>query len=89
MKRLRLLVNKPYLTVALLLLYQTPLMAQEGQSTESADTDRAPPAAVSLSDLLDMLNKQQSQLDDQKQQLAEQQILIAMLQGQATIELAA
>ncbi len=87
MQRLRLLVNKPYLTVALLLLYQTPLMAQEGQSTESADTDRAPPAAVSLSDLLDMLNKQQSQLDDQKQQLVEQQNLIATLQGQATIEL--
>ena len=54
MKRLRLLVSKPCLTVALLLLYQTPLMAQEGRSTESADTDRAPPAAVSLSDLLDM-----------------------------------
>jgi len=89
MKRLRLLVNKPCLTVALLLLYQTPLMAQEGQSTESADTDRAPPATVSLSDLLDMLNKQQSQLDDQKQQLVEQQNLIATLQGQATVELAA
>ncbi len=89
MKRLRLLVNKPYLTIALLLLYQVPLMAQEGQSTESADTDRAPPAAVSLSDLLDMLNKQQSQLDDQKQQLVEQQNLIATLQGQATVELAA
>jgi hypothetical protein len=66
-------------------------MAQEGRSTNSADTDRAPPAvapaAVSLSDLLDMLNKQQSQLDDQKQQLLEQQNLIATMQGQATTEL--
>ncbi len=91
MKRLRLLVHKPYLAVALLLLYQTPLMTQEGQSTESADTDPAPPAAaaaaVNLSELLDMLNKQQSQLDDQKQQLAEQQKLIATLQGAATTEL--
>jgi hypothetical protein len=91
MKRLRLLVNKPCLTVALLLLYHTPLMAQEGQSTNSADTDPAPPAAaaaaVSLSELLDMLKKQQSQLDDQKQQLVEQQKLIATLQGQATTEL--
>ncbi len=87
MQRLRLLVNMPYLTVALLLLYHTPLMAQEGQSTASADTDRAPPATVSLSELLDMLKKQQSQLDDQKQQLVEQQKLIATLQGQATTEL--
>jgi hypothetical protein len=66
-------------------------MAQEGQSTNSADTDPAPPAAaaaaVSLSELLDMLKKQQSQLDDQKQQLVEQQKLIATLQGQATTEL--
>ena len=91
MKRSRLLVNKPYLIVALLLLYQTPLMAQEGQSTNSADTDPAPPAAaaaaVSMSELLDMFNKLQSQLDDQKQQLLEQQKLIATLQGVATTEL--
>jgi hypothetical protein len=93
MKRSRLLANKPFLTVALLLLCGTPLMAQEGQSTESTNTDPAPPAAaaaaVSLAELLDMLKKQQSQLDDQKQQLAEQQELIARLQGTATTELAA
>ena len=87
MQRLRLLVNIPYLTVALLLLYHAPLMAQEDQSAASADTDRAPPATVGLSELLDMLKKQQSQLDDQKQQLVEQQKLIATLQGQATAEL--
>ncbi len=92
MNRLRLLANKPCLTVALLLICQTPLMAQEGQSTNSADTEPAPAAAaaaaVSIAELLDMLNKQQSQLDDQKQQLVEQQKLIATLQGQATTELA-
>ena len=82
MQRLRLLVNMPYLTVALLLLYHAPLMAQEGQSTAPADT-------VSLSELLDMLKKQQSQLDAQKQQLVEQQKLIATLQGQTTTELTA
>ena len=88
MQRLRLLVNMPYVTVALLLLCHTALMAQEVQSTAPADTGQTPPAAVSLSELLDMLKKQQAQLDDQKQQLVEQQNLIATLQGQATTELA-
>jgi len=87
MQRLRLLVRMPFLTVAWLLLCHTPLMAQEGQSTASADTGQTPPATVSLSELLDMLKKQQSQLDAQKQQLVEQQALIAALQGQATTEL--
>jgi len=43
MQRLRLLVNTPYLAVALLLLCQTPLMAQDGQSSTPADTGQAPP----------------------------------------------
>ena len=93
MKRSRLLVNKPLLTVALLLLCQTPLLAQEVDSSDSADADPAPAAAaasaVSMADLLGMLKDQQSQLDDQKRQLGEQQQLIATLQGRATTELTA
>ena len=38
MQRLRLLVNTPYLTVVLLLLCHTPLMAQDGQSSTPADS---------------------------------------------------
>ena len=100
MKHSTLLVNMPSLIVALLLLHQTPLLAQEGQSDESALAAPAPPAAaaaiVSVSDVLDMLKKQQSQLDDQeqqlidqKQQLIEHQKIFATLQGQAETELTA
>ena len=88
MKRSRLLVNRTFLTVALLLLCQTPLLAQEVDSSDSADADPVPAAAavsvVSMADLLGMLKDQQSQLDDQKRQLSEQQQLIATLQVQAT-----
>ena len=44
--------------------------------------------AVTMSDLMDMLKKQQAQLDTQRSQLADQQQLIASLHTQATGELA-
>jgi hypothetical protein len=44
MKRSRLLVNKPFLTVALLVLCQTSLLAQEDESTDSAAADPVPVA---------------------------------------------
>ena len=46
-------------------------------------------SAIAMSDVLDMLKRQQAQLDEQKRQLEEQQQLIAALQGQAETELAA
>ena len=50
MKRSRRLVNKPFLTVALLLLCQIPLLAQEDELTDSADTDPVPAAASESTD---------------------------------------
>jgi len=76
----------------LLLLCQAPLLAQDGQSTPADDAE-APPAAaasaVTVADLLDMLNDQQSQLDEQKRQLAKQSEFIETLHAQATSELTA
>ncbi len=100
MTRLRLAINTPFLAASLLLLCQTPLQAQDGESTDPADADPAPVAAdpapatatasaAALADLLDMLKKQQSQLDDQKRQLSTQQQLITTLQGHAENELQA
>ncbi len=50
MKRSRLLVNTPFLTVALVLLCQTSLLAQEDESTDSAAADPAPAAASESTD---------------------------------------
>ncbi len=45
MTRLRLAINTPFLAASLLLLCQTPLLAQESEPTEPADADPAPVAA--------------------------------------------
>ncbi len=47
MNRSRLLIKVPVLTATLLLLGQTPLLAQEGEPTEPTDADPAPAAADS------------------------------------------
>ena len=44
MNRSTLLINIPVLTATLMLLYQTPLLAQEGEPTEPADASPAPAA---------------------------------------------
>ena len=93
MTRLRLAINTPFLAASLLLLCQTPLQAQDGESTDSTAPDPAPAAAAAsaaaLAELLDMLKDQQSQLDDQKRQLSTQQQLITTLQGHSESELKA
>ena len=92
MNRSRHLIYTPSLSAVLLLLCQAPLLAQDGQSTPADDAE-APPAAaasaVTVADLLDMLNDQQSQLDEQKRQLAKQSEFIETLHAQATSELTA
>jgi len=50
MKRSRLFVNKPFLTIALVVLCQTSLLAQEDESTDTAQADPTPAAASESTD---------------------------------------
>jgi len=116
MTRSKLIINTPLLAALFLLFCQAPLLAQDGESTDTGAADPAPVAAdpepaakadpepaakadpepavavataASVAKLLDMLNDQQSQLDDQKRALGAQQLLIATLQEKSMAELAA
>jgi len=88
MNRSSVFIKTISLIAALMLLCRTPLLAQEGQSTSPAGAGSTPSAAVTMTQLVDMLAAQQSQIDKQTRRLDEQQQLIVALQGEAETELA-